>query len=103
MILSGIKGLSKKEFDRNATIAEVFSEEVISRFYDSSLLGMFRRLLLESKNSLEIKELTKKTEEMIDLRIQYIDKNSDYKILSIKKLVQLQLGYLLLSLEYFEV
>ena len=95
------ENINMKEYHNPATVAEKFSSLVISRFYLSLDLGMFRRLLLDSdKNSEQIKELIVETEKEINNLVEYIEKNSNYKVIPIKKLVQLQLGCLLISLDY---
>jgi len=92
--------LKKEEYKKIATVAEEFSTLVITRFYSSLTLGELRRLLLESKRNEEINKLIKNVENKIDELISFVDKQSDYKVLPIKNLVQLQLGCLLISLDY---
>jgi len=92
--------LSKKEYDKLATVSEKFGSLVISRFFMLLLLGQFRRLLLDSNRNNQTKQIVKKIEKKIDNILTYVEKESNYKTLPIKKLVQLQLGLLLISLEY---
>ncbi len=92
--------LKKRKYNKIATIAEEFSALVIERFYVSLTLGELRRLLLESVKSGEIKKLIKKTEKKIDEIVSFIENNSEYRALPIRRLVQLQLGCLLISLDY---
>lgn len=92
--------LEKKEFKRKATKAEEFTALIVGRFVAALNLGEVRRLLLESRKSRETKKLIKEVENKISEFISYIDKNSKYSVLPIKRLVQLQLGFLLISLDY---
>jgi len=94
--------LKKKKYEKIATVAEEFNTLVRTRFYSSLTLGELRRLLLGSKESKGINELIKNVENKIDELISYVSKNSDYKILPIKKLVQLQLGCLFISMKYLK-
>ncbi|MEK6896899.1 MAG: hypothetical protein AABW93_00005, partial [Nanoarchaeota archaeon] len=83
---------SSHDFERQATEAEVLGGLLGSYFYNGGLLfGQVRRAALESgMNSEEIKILEDKTRECS----QFISSETDWKVLSIKKLVQLQLGIL---------
>ncbi|MEK6903956.1 MAG: M14 family zinc carboxypeptidase [Nanoarchaeota archaeon] len=92
--------LEKPEYQAKATVAETFNTQVIIRFYASLILGELRRLLLASPHTKENILLQKKIEERIDVLIASIEKYSTYKILPLKKLVQLQLGCLLIAIDY---
>lgn len=93
-------GLKKEKYQKIATIGEEFSTLVIRRFYYCLALGELRRLLLESRRGKGINNLIKDVENKIKEVVSFINRNSNYKTLSIKKLVQLQLGCLLISLDY---
>ena len=92
--------IPKKEYERLATIAEKFSSLVVSKFYLTLILGQFRRLLLDSANPKDLEQLIKTTEKKINEILTYIEQESDYDVLPIKKLIQLQLGCLFISLKY---
>jgi hypothetical protein len=92
--------LKNEEYEEQATIAEEVSTLIRTRFNLALLLGEAKRLLLESKYSPEIEKLIISTEKKIDELVKYIERNSKYRILKIKKLVQFQLGFLLLTLDY---
>lgn len=94
------KTLKNEEYDEKATIAEEVSTLIRTRFDLVLLLGKVRRLLLESKYNPEIEKLIINTEKRIDEIVKYIDRNSEYKVLKIRKLVQFQLGFLFLTLDY---
>ncbi len=83
---------SSPEFDRKATEAEVFDCLLGSYFYSGGLLfGQVRRAALESGlDSEDIKILENKIKECN----KTISSETDWKVLPIKKLVQLQLGVL---------
>lgn len=92
--------LKKKKYSKHETVAEEFSAEVLSRFNSALLLGEVRRLLLESAKTKERDALIKTAEEKIDSLVGFIEKHSDYQVIPIRNLVQLQLGFLLIGLDY---
>ncbi|MBI2451753.1 hypothetical protein HYV50_01600 [Candidatus Pacearchaeota archaeon] len=82
---------SSPEFDRIATEAEVFDGLLESYFGGGLLFGKARRAVLESGlGSSEIKVLEDKIRECS----KTISSETNWKVLPIKKLVQLQLGVL---------
>jgi len=83
----------------NCTHAEEFFSKVIVVFYRTLLLGEFRRLLLTSKQTKEIHKMVQETEYIIEEKIKFLNKNSNYKVLPIKSLVELQLMCLLNALD----
>ncbi len=84
--------ISSPDFDRKATEAEVFDEVIGSYFYNGGLLfGQVRRAAIES--GLDSSE-TKLLEDRINECSRMISSKTSWKILPIKKLVQLQLGVL---------
>ncbi|MCK4635002.1 MAG: hypothetical protein KAT37_03955 [Candidatus Aenigmarchaeota archaeon] len=93
------KNLKKDKYNEKATVAEEFSKTVRTRFFCLSYLGEVRRLLLDSDGK-EINDLIKEVESKVDGHLKYIEKNSDYKIIPIRNLVQLQLECLFISLDY---
>ncbi len=74
---------------------------VIPIFRQSLLLGELRRLLIESPKTIQNIKLIEDVENEITVRIEFVKENSNIKTFPIRKLVQLQLGFLLLSLKYF--
>ena len=74
---------------------------VVASFRQSLLLGELRRLLIESPTTTQNEKLLKDVEKEIDDRIEFVEKNSEIKTFPIRKLVQLQLGFLLICLRYF--
>jgi len=85
-----------------ATVAELFTSQVSNVFYRTLFLGEYRRLLLDSKQTKKTITLIKETEKMIDKRIQYINKNSNYRIIPISSLVKLQIIYLAETLKHIK-
>jgi len=74
---------------------------VIPIFRQSLLLGELRRLLIESPKTKHNIKLIEDIENEITEKIEFVKNNSEIKTFAIRKLVQLQLGFLLLSLKYF--
>ena len=74
---------------------------VIPNFRQSLLLGELRRLLIELPKTPQNTKLIEDVENEIAERIEFVKKNSEIKTFPIRKLIQLQLGFLLLSLKYF--
>ena len=95
------KYLEKEEYAKMATVSQEFSTNVIPIFRQSLLLGELRRLLVESPKIMQNEKLIKDVDNAITEKIEFVEKNSEIKIFPIRKLVQLQLGFLLLSLKYF--
>ena len=95
------KYLEKEEYAKMATVSQEFSTNVIPIFRQSLLLGELRRLLMESPKTKQNTKLIEDINKEIDEKIEFVKKNSEIKTFSIRKLVQLQLGFLLLSLKYF--
>ncbi|VVB60815.1 Zinc carboxypeptidase [uncultured archaeon] len=92
--------LKKSEYKKSETVAEEFSASVLSMFNSALILGELRRLLLECKKTKERDALVRRVEKKIDEFVSYVDRHSDYKTIPIRKLVQLQLGLLLISMDY---
>ncbi len=92
--------LKKSKYKKPETVAEEFSASVLSRFNSALILGELRRLLLECKKTGERDKLIRRVEKKIDEFVAYVDRHSDYKVIPIRKLVQLQLGFLLISMDY---
>ena len=95
------KYLEKEEYAQMATVSQEFSTNVIPIFRQSLLLGELRRLLIESPKTIQNIKLIEDIENEITKRIEFVKENSNIKTFSIRKLIQLQLGFLLLSLKYF--
>ena len=95
------KYLEKEEYAKMATVSQEFSTNVIPIFRQSLLLGELRRLFVESPKTIQNEKLIKDVDNAITEKIEFVEKNSEIKIFPIRKLVQLQLGFLLLSLKYF--
>jgi hypothetical protein len=95
------KYLEKDEYAKMATVSQEFSTIIVPSFRQSLLLGELRRLLKESPKTKQNAKLLEDVEDKILDRIQFVEKNSEIKTFPVRKLVQLQLGSLLLCLKYF--
>ncbi|MFY9872225.1 MAG: hypothetical protein WAK17_21145 [Candidatus Nitrosopolaris sp.] len=82
-------------------MSQEFSTIIVPSFRQSLLLGELRRLLKESPKAKQNAKLLEDVEDKILNRIQFVEKNSEIKTFPVRKLVQLQLGSLLLCLKYF--
>ncbi len=89
-----------KSFAKTATKAEALSARAVTRFYAGLALGELHRLLLESPHAPST--YRRMTQQKINEFIAYFDKHTNMKAFDIKRLVQLQLGFLLISLDYLE-
>ncbi|HOJ89329.1 MAG TPA: M14 family zinc carboxypeptidase [Pseudothermotoga sp.] len=91
------------QLQRKATVAEVFDNTCVTQFYQSLMLGMLRRFLNEilinytDEKLLETKE---KVDRKFDEKIDYLEKNLNYKAIPIKDLVAIQLLAGLKTAEY---
>ncbi len=85
------KIISSDEFDRKANNAELFSVEIGSKFDRALRLGQIRRASIKAGID---KEIIDGLEIRIRDYAKFIDKNSNWKTFPIKKLVQLQTGFL---------
>jgi len=89
-----------KEYDEPSTVADEFDEIVLNRFcVYAPILGETRRLLMETKKSEERDKLLKEVEDRLDKDLDFCYKRSNYRIVSERNLVQVQLGFLLLTIE----
>ena len=95
------KYIEKGEFVKMATVSQEFSTSVIPIFRQSLLLGELRRLLIESPKTKQNIKLIEDIENEITEKIEFVKMNSEIKTFPVRKLIQLQLGFLLLSLKYF--
>jgi hypothetical protein len=94
------KYLEKDRYAKMATVSQEFSTTIVPSFRQSLLLGELRRLLIESPKTKRNVKLMEDIEDEIAKRIKFVEKNSEIKAFAIRKLVQLQLGFLLLCLKY---
>ena len=95
------KYLEKDKYAKMDTVSQEFSTTIVPSFRQSLLLGQLRRLLTESPKTKRNAELLEDVEDKIAKRVEYVERNSKIKALPIRKLVELQLGFLLLCLQYF--
>lgn len=83
-----------EELGRNATVAEKFDSEVASRSYSLFKWGMLYRLIRSQKNFQKdstLKRAARQIRELIDSRIEQLEKKTRFNVIPIKKLVQIQL------------
>ena len=106
IIASWDKELLKKKYLQNntyggmSTVSEEFSSIITPCLRQSLLLGELRRLLIESPKTKQNTKLLKDTEEEIAKKIEFVEQHSEIKTFSRRKLVRIQLGFLLLCLRY---
>ncbi|MGB9819754.1 MAG: M14 family zinc carboxypeptidase [Pseudothermotoga sp.] len=83
---------TSEELERNATIAEKFDNQIGNRSYSLFKWGMLYRLIKSQKNKDHLLSKTaSQIREMIDSRIEKLQKKTEFKVIPIKKLVQIQL------------
>ncbi len=81
-----------EELERNATVAEKFDNQISTKSYSLFKWGMFYRLVKSQKNKDRLlSETSEKIREIIDSRIKTLQKKTQFKVIPIKKLVQIQL------------
>ncbi len=79
--------------ERRATVAELFDNRYVAKFYTTLSLGMLLRLLnSESKNSGELKSLLEEVENRFNELIKLLEENKMYRVIEIWKLVKIQLA-----------
>ena len=93
--------VGKRIYTQEKNVSQEFSTIIVPSFRQSLLLAELRRLLIESRKTKRNAELLEDVEDKIANRIEFVEKNSEIKAFPIRKLVQLQLGFLLLCLKYF--
>jgi hypothetical protein len=102
-IVSGLiasqKAMMTKVPDGCVTNAELFHSKVIHVFYRTLFLGELRRLLLDSSQTVKMKQAIKELEQVINRRIAFVNKHSDYRVIPITSLVKFQIIYLVEALK----
>jgi hypothetical protein len=84
-----------KELNRPATVAEVFDNLVVHPFYNLLVIGMFLRLIDAEKRRRQTDALQgawSEVDELFSSWKEEMEKNMDYQVIPIKKLVAVQLG-----------
>jgi hypothetical protein len=92
------KHIEKEEYEKMATVSQEFTTNAVPIFRQSLLLGELLRLLMESPNTKQNIKISENIKNEITEKIEFVKKNSEIKTFPIRKLVQLQLGFLILSL-----
>ncbi len=98
--LARLEKIKEKSYSVKTTISEEFYSDVINKFYISLDLGAFYRLLKDSKKSKETENLKREVKERIEIFTKYVEENSNYKIIPIKNLINIQLGCLFYALDF---
>ncbi|PVD18077.1 peptidase M14 [Mesotoga sp. Brook.08.105.5.1] len=83
-----------KELEKKATVAEAFDNQQVSKTYKMLLWGMLRRIMLlnyEKTNDGEFKAAAEKAYRHMKDMSDKLEKELEYTIIPIKKLVQIQL------------
>lgn len=95
-----------EELARNATIAEKFDSEIASRAYSLSKWGMLYRIIKNQKSFQRnriLKETAQQIKDLIESRFKELKKGTEFKVIPIKKLVQIQLTAGLYSALYASI
>lgn len=81
-----------EELERNATVAEKFDNQISSKSYSLFKWGMMYRLIKSQRNKDRILLKTaKQIKQIIDSRIEMLQKRTKFNVIPVKKLVQIQL------------
>ncbi|RKX43245.1 MAG: peptidase M14 [Thermotogae bacterium] len=79
---------------RPATVAEVFDNTLVSKFYRTLSLGIFKRLIkdaLRSSTNQKLVDTLDRLEERFQANLKFLNDNLNYKAIPIKDLVSIQL------------
>lgn len=88
------------EFEKKATVSEEFDNNLIAKFYKMLSLGMLTRLCESEKELLKdqtsqaykiLEENMEKAEAMLKKLNEYLEKEMNYQVVPIKKLIAIQL------------
>ncbi|HEY8542970.1 MAG TPA: M14 family zinc carboxypeptidase [Pseudothermotoga sp.] len=93
------------QLQRKATVAEVFDNICVTQFYQSLMLGMLKRFvgeILENYKDEKISEVKKKVDNQFEKKIEYLEKNLNYRAIPIRDLVAIQLLAGLKTAEYVQ-
>lgn len=105
---------TEAEYEKNATVAEAFDNLLISQFYKSLSLGLLLRLAeteLEKmkekgeqnpSKSQQLQKVFEKAQEALDTLCAQLEKDIDYEVVPIKKLVSIQLECGLIVADYLQ-
>lgn len=90
---------------RRATVAEVFDSTCVTVFYQCLVLGMLRRLYNEALNIKQDEHLLERKriiDTNFDEKIEYLEKNLNYRAIPIKHLIAIQLLAGLYTADYVQ-
>lgn len=93
------------ELERKATVAEVFDNYTVSKFYRLLILGQLRRMLLEEVkggNDGSIERELRLVEDEIYNRADQLEGELEYEVIPIRKLVKIQLAAGLYTMLYIQ-
>lgn len=84
--------LADAKLGKRATVAEVFDNDYVSKFYTTLSLGMLYRLLsADSTGSNEVRRLGEEVGHKLEEILSYLENNKSYRAIELRKLVQIQL------------
>lgn len=96
--------LNTPEMAENATRAELFDNQYTKRFYALLFLGTLVRMLnaeiVAQGETPTLNDALTSAQSRFDEEAAYLEDNIDYSVIPIRKLVQVQLGTTLLSLDH---
>ncbi|MEM2015476.1 MAG: M14 family zinc carboxypeptidase [Candidatus Methanomethylicia archaeon] len=94
---------SSPELDRMATIAEEFDNYLVSEFYRLLTLGLFCRMLKAEDGDSIISEVLSSMENELEIRAEKLERELNYTVINIDKLVKIQLAAGLYTSLYIKI
>lgn len=94
------------ELEREATVAEKFDNYQVSEFYRLLSLGLFYRMLkaeVETGSSAIVESSLKTIEEELERRAETLEKELNYRVIPLDKLVKIQLAAGLYTALYVQI
>ncbi len=91
------------ELERPATVAEKFDNELVSKFYSMLITGLFLRMItyqLELGFDKRLSDLAEKVKERLSELDEIVEREMNYSVIPIKKLVTVQLAAGLYTMLY---
>ncbi|RLE84214.1 MAG: peptidase M14 [Thermoprotei archaeon] len=92
-----------KELERPATVAEVFDNYQVSEFYRLLVLGLFYRMLKAEKSNNALTLVIEEIENEMRGRAEKLERELNYEVIPVRKLVKIQLAAGLYSALYVSI
>jgi len=96
---------TEPSLSRKATVAELFDNYQVSKFYRLLMVGMFIRMLKaeEAEGNTKVSKVREELEDFLEEEGKRLEKELNYRVIPIKKLVATQLAAGLYSALYVQV